>query len=110
MREQKPCGKLSATVILRGQLDVVSKGDPSMFRNRPVRHAVLTLLALTCAACAAPASDSNNSEAREEPVYRTGSHIPVKDPASSSAKSVDVQSIQDAQRNSNSAPRLPTTK
>jgi len=110
MREQKPCGKLSATVILRGQLNIINKGDPSMFRNRPVRHAMVALFVLTCAACATPTSDSNNAEARDEPVYRTGSHIPVKDPGSSSAKSVDVQSIQDAQRNSNSAPRAPTTK
>jgi hypothetical protein len=81
-----------------------------MFSARLLRHAIMAIFSLSCVACATAASDPNNAEAKEEPVYRTGSHIPVKDPGSSSAKSVDVQSIQDAQRNSNTAPRAPTTR
>jgi hypothetical protein len=78
-----------------------------MLRSRSLCHAVAAVFVLACAACATPASDSNSTEPRDMPVYRTGSHIPVKDPASSSAQSVDAQSMQDAQRNSNTAPRVP---
>jgi len=85
----------------RCQLNVIKKGISPMFRTRPVRHALVGVFALACAACASPQWDPNNTEAKDEPVYRTGSHIPVKDPASSPSKSVDVQSVQDSLRTSN---------
>ena len=81
-----------------------------MFSARRVRHAIVTVFGLACVACATPQWDPNNTEPREDPVYRTGSHIPVKDTASSPSKSVDVQSVQDALRTSNQRSNMPAGK
>ena len=69
-----------------------------MFSVPPVRYAIVAAFGLGCVACATPQWDPNNTEPREDPVYRTGSHIPIKDPASSPSKTMDTQSVQDALR------------
>jgi len=81
-----------------------------MFSPRPVRHAIVAMFGLVCAACASPAWDPNNTDAKDDPVYRTGSHIPIKDPASSPSKTMDTQSVQDALRNSNQRTVTPAGK
>ncbi len=53
---------------------------------------------LLVAACAAPTPQGNN-EPPEDLVYRTGSHIPVRDSAAA-AKTSDRQVMDDMRRNS----------
>jgi hypothetical protein len=82
-----------------------------MFSARTVRHAIVATFGLVCVACASPAWDPNNTaEAKDDPVYRTGSHIPIKDPASSPSKTMDTQSVQDALRTSNQRSTQPGGK
>jgi hypothetical protein len=63
------------------------------------RIGLAALLAFACTACSTP-STQTASEPQEDKIYRTGSRIPVKDPDSSSSKSIDVQSVQDSMRTS----------
>jgi hypothetical protein len=73
------------------------------------RTVFAALLALSFAGCSTP-STQTASEAQEDKIYRTGSRIPVKDPESSSSKSIDVQGVQDSMRTSGSRAITPQGK
>jgi hypothetical protein len=83
--------------------------DNDMPISRTARIGLAAFLALTCVACATP-STQTASEPQEDKIYRTGSRIPVKDPESSSSKSIDVQSVQDSMRTSGSRAITPQGK
>jgi hypothetical protein len=53
------------------------------------------LLALSCVACMSVPTEMASSEPRPEPVYRTGSKIPVRDPDSVYSKSIEPQMVRD---------------
>jgi hypothetical protein len=60
---------------------------------------LVCLLSLGCFACAVAPNNQAN-EPPPERVYRTGSHVPVRDTESGFARSQDVQSVQDEMRKS----------
>jgi hypothetical protein len=67
-----------------------------MVTARFVRNGAALLLALGCCACATTTPTETASEEPRSKMYRTGSHIPVRDPESSTAKSVDAQAVKDS--------------
>jgi hypothetical protein len=83
----------------RTSLPDTDNSENDMPSSCAARTVFAALLALSFAACSTP-STQTASEPQEDKVYRTGSRIPVKDPESSSSKSIDVQSVQDSMRTS----------
>jgi hypothetical protein len=63
----------------------------SSIRSR--RSALIVLAALGCVACST--TPTQTVEPREDRVYRTGSHIPVKDTDSAYVQSMDQQQAKD---------------
>jgi hypothetical protein len=72
-----------------------------------LRSSLVCILALGCFACAATPNNDQAAEPQER-VYRTGSHVPVRDTESGFARSQDVQSVQDEmRRSSGTGPYVP---
>ncbi|MCC7325669.1 MAG: hypothetical protein IT521_02545 [Burkholderiales bacterium] len=60
---------------------------------KPLAIAVMTLVLAACAGTSTSANDSSAMQApRQEKKYRTGSHIPVRDPLSPSSSPTTIAS------------------
>lgn len=62
---------------------------------RFVRAGAASVLVLACCACATAPTQTASGEPRSEKMYRTGSHIPVRDPESTQSKTLNTQAVQD---------------
>ncbi len=69
-----------------------------------VRNGAALLLVLGCYACANAPAQTASDEPRSDKMYRTGSHIPVKDPESTASKTVDTQAVQDSMMRGSAGP------
>jgi len=79
-----------------GALDHLLRKDAAMAIPRLGRNGTALLLVLACSARATPPTQATSDEPKSDRMYRTGSHIPVRDPQSTYSKTLDAQDVQDS--------------